>query len=217
MKLIDLLETGKKATVPESEGEWYLEYKINEDNMGTLHGVKLWKNETTTIVNINDLGVDLLFSNKWVEYTDEEDYKTNFKTNGNPYFFIASDGEIVDVFRKNIFEEEKLENFNVFLSKELAEYIQAKQLLERKLMIFSYLNGADKINWNEDNEFKYYIDYYYDYYENENENEIEIISIFGLRENNRVYFKTKEIAEKALELYREEIKRVMKMGLKFGF
>lgn len=210
MKLIDLLKEGKKAKHEFFLDHDYEEYVYVADNESPITVVF-----KEGLEEFRNFSIEELLDEDWDEYIEEPQYKTNFKTNGNPYFFIASDGEIVVIFRENIFEEEKLENFNVFPNKELAEYIQAKQLLERKLMIFSYLNGADEIDWKNTNEKKYYIECYYNYYKDKLENATDYTCDF--MDDELVYFKTEEVAEKALELYENEIEKVMKMRKEFGF
>lgn len=210
MKLLELLEAGKKATndgmnMDGDTGYLVLEgdkilYYFNGENLG----------ETT-------LDFKQLTGLYWYEYKEEPKYKTNFDMKEIELYHYntifnktASKVNIGDAFDESI-----LKNFNVFKDRKLAEYIQAKQLLERKLMIFSYLNGADEIDWKNTNEIKYYIEYYCNHYNDKLE--IATDYTFDFMEDNLVYFKTKEIAEKALELYRGEIEEVMRIRKELGF
>lgn len=219
MKLYELLKAGKKATLESSKGKWYLQYEVDEDERTeTLYEVNVEEKETleeaSTVIDINEFGVELIFSDEWIEY--DKGYRTNFNMVVNEsYNYIYDDGEILcALYDNHKTNTDLLKNFNAFKDEKLAEYIQAKQLLERKLMVFSYLNGANEIDW-EDDGSKYCIDYYYNY--DEKENVFDIIKIYTTKDNNFVHFHTRDVANKALELYKDEMKKVMEMGKEFGF
>lgn len=220
MKLYELLKAGKKATLESSEGKWYLQYEVDEDEgTETLYEVNALENEpleeASTVVDMNEIGIELIFSDRWIEH--KEKYKTNFDiTKDEWYFFIDTGGEIFsDLYSNHKVDMNFLKNFNAFEDEKLAEYIQAKQLLERKLMVFSYLNGANEIDWEDVSNEKYFLDYFYSYYGEQMS--IEILKYHNVRRSTNVYFKSEEIANKALELYRNEIEKVIEMGKEFGF
>lgn len=197
-----------------------MQYEVDEDEgTETLYEVNVVKNEpleeASTVVDMNEIGIELIFSDRWIEH--KEKYKTNFDiTKDEWYFFIDTGGEIFsDLYSNHKVDTNFLGNFNAFKDEKLAEYIRAKQLLERKLMVFSYLNGANEIDWEDDDEEKYHIDYYYNYYRKENA--VEITETYVNRDNCIVYFNTREVAEKALEIYRSEMEKVIGMGKEFGF
>lgn len=210
MKLLELLEAGKKATndgmnVDGDTGYLVLEgdkilYYLNGESLG----------EAT-------LDFKQLTGLYWYEYKEKTKYKTNFDMEEvNLYHYNTIFNETASKVKfDDEFDEGILNNFNLFKDKKLAEYIQAKQLLERKLMIFSYLNGADEIDWKNTNEKKYYIECYYNHYKDK----LEIVTVYTYEfmDKDRVYFKTKEVAEEALELYKDEIDKVIKMRKEFRF
>lgn len=160
-------------------------------------------------INNCNISKEWLVNDTWEEYTG--DYEINFKKNGT-YFTILPNGDIYENVDGNCSEDVFFENFNYFPNRELAEYIAKKQLLERKLMVFSYLNGAYKINWNNDNVEKYTIDSYIDEYFNVNKDHGYTYKCF-----NNIYFSTEEIRDTAIELYKNEMEEVIRMSFNFGF
>lgn len=105
--------------------------------------------------------------------------------------------------------DEALENFNAFPldKRKLAEYIARKQKLERALLIYSDLHGAEKIGWNNAEQAKYLISSSYD-------GENIITHTIYMNECNwidDIYFHNREAAEKAIEIYKDEIKEVLKL------
>lgn len=210
MKLLELLEAGKKVThkgmfMDKAAGYLVLEgdkimYYLNGKNLGEIQ--LTFKDFTSTV---------------WEEYKEKPKYKTNFDMKENEiYNCICDDGDIINVaYDNHRLDTDLLENFNAFKDKKLAKYIQFKQLLERKLIVFSYLNGASEIDWKNTNEKKYYIECYYNHYKDKLE--IATDYTYDFMDDDRVYFKTEEVAEEALELYKNEIEKVMKMRKEFGF
>ncbi len=88
---------------------------------------------------------------------------------------------------------------NYFSTEEKAEEIKFKQTLFRKLQRFSDENGESEIDWNNYEYDKYHIFY------NHNRSELEISSVCFFEDFGQVYFKTQEIAEQALELFKEDL------------
>lgn len=196
MTLIDLLEQGKKATCKDCEVKYIC----------VVDGLMYTSNGFEFAPILKDLT-----SNDWVEY---EEYETNFEFSNNKekYYFISSIGIIDKITPYGSMDCNFLKVFNAFPNKELAEYIHKKQLLERKLMIFSYLNGANEIDWS--NEKTKWLINCYMYH-----NEFRIMPTYRseCKYLNEVYFSSDKICKKAIELYKDEIKEVMEMSLKFGF
>ena len=88
---------------------------------------------------------------------------------------------------------------NYFSTKEKAEEINFKQALFRKLQRFSDENGGSEIDWN-----NYECDKYYIFY-NHNRSELEISTACFFIDFGQVYFETEEIAEQAIELFKEDL------------
>lgn len=86
---------------------------------------------------------------------------------------------------------------NYFNNKEYAEYIAFKETLMRKLDRFAWEHNAKVIDWN--NCFtKYYIIFDHE------DNELRI-DVYYTVQSNDIYFTSREIAEKAIEEFKEDL------------
>lgn len=86
---------------------------------------------------------------------------------------------------------------NYFNNKEYAKYVAFKETLMRRMDRFAWEHNAKVIDWH-DRSTKYYITFEYE------ENELTIDAICTYRSNN-IYFTSKEIAEKALEKFKDDL------------
>lgn len=86
---------------------------------------------------------------------------------------------------------------NYFNNKEYAEYIDFKETLMRRLDRFAWEHNAKVIDWN-DSTTKYYIAF------SNTHNEL-IIDWSCSHQANNIYFTSKEIAEKAIEEFKEDL------------
>ena len=94
-------------------------------------------------------------------------------------------------------DETVYEKANYFSTKEKAEEINFKQTLFRKLQRFSDENGGNEIDWN--NSRKYFIEYY------SKGEKLAVDYAYRLYNFGQVYFASREIAEKAIELFHDEL------------
>lgn len=204
MEFIEAIEKYEK--IKKSNWEYGNYVLINKDDF-----ILFEKNNKIVDFKINKC---FLIDDTWEEYID--DLNTNFKRE-KTYYTIELDGEVREYRNCNLNSRADTinhKNFNYFPNRELAEYINKKQLLERQLMVFSYLNGADKINWNDDSE-KYSVDFYISSITNSFD--IDRIHPIVCKSLNEICFVTKEVRDKAVELYKKEIEEVLRMSFKFGF
>ena len=88
---------------------------------------------------------------------------------------------------------------NYFSTEEKAEEINFKQTLFRKLQRFSDENGGNEIDWNNEIKMKWGIWYNYEY-----EELASCPYVYG-QAFGQVYFISEEVAEKAIELFRDEL------------
>ena len=94
--------------------------------------------------------------------------------------------------------KEQFDTANYFSTKEKAEEINFKQTLFRKLQRFSDESGGSEIDWrNETPKWYIYFDYEFKFLKC---NDTEIFREFG-----QVYFISEEIAEKAIELFHDDL------------
>ena len=94
---------------------------------------------------------------------------------------------------------ERYEIANYFSTKEKAEEINFKQTLFRKLQRFSDENGGNEIDWNNYDQSKHVIYYRHD------SCEFILDCFWYLRDFGQVYFVSREVAEQAIELFRDEL------------
>lgn len=101
------------------------------------------------------------------------------------------------------FEDETDDNIygiaNYFSTEEKADEINFKQMLFRKLQRFSDENGGNEIDWNDEDQSKYHINY--SYYSNR----LRVNSHNCLQEVGCVYFISKKIAKQAIELFHDDL------------
>lgn len=97
---------------------------------------------------------------------------------------------------------------NYFSTKERAEEINFKQILFRKLKRFSDQNGGIEIDWGDNDQKKWFniIDCEKDYYG------FYPIYTTKLKEFGQVYFISEEVAQEAIELFRDELAKYFKFN-----
>ena len=124
----------------------------------------------------------------WERVEDGERYRTIDECSVWEY---REDNDGSDVLLYNI--------ANYFSTKEKAEEINFKQTLFRKLQRFSDENGGNEIDWENTNQKKYCILYCHSFKELQSD-------FTWVRQNQgQIYFISKEIAEKAIMLFRDEL------------
>lgn len=117
---------------------------------------------------------------------------------GNPYRVSLADGIELKAER-GVFSECDYKSANYFSTKEKAEEINFKQTLFRKLQRFSDENGGNEIDWNDGYQCKYFISYSHHY------RELEVDCRRHRQDFGQVYFVSKKIAKKAIELFHDEL------------
>ena len=117
------------------------------------------------------------------------------------YCFIDEGGKLMrDVDQGCIQDQRIYDVANYFSTVEKAKEISFKQELFRKLQRFSDENGGNEIYWI-DGEGSDVYSIAYDYLHNV----LEPINTEWLREYGQIFFKTEEIAEQAIELFKEDL------------
>lgn len=87
---------------------------------------------------------------------------------------------------------------NYFNNKEYARYIAFKETLMRKMDRFAWDHNVKVIDWHDSRSEKYYIQF------SNKHNELEIVWTYSYQANN-IYFTSEEIAEKALEKFKDDL------------
>ena len=122
---------------------------------------------------------------------------------GEKYYSISTNGEIdLYNFCNDNVDKELIDFGNYFKTKEEAERKYFEIRLHRQLELFALENNDTEINWNDSSE-KYMI--------NCNKDKgIFIDRVYTLKIFGQVYFTSKEIAEKALETFKNDLIRYFK-------
>ena len=119
---------------------------------------------------------------------------------GEKYYTISTKGKIGSYsFCNDDVDKEIIDFGNYFKTKEEAERKRFEIRLHRQLELFALENNDTEINWNDSSE-KYIINYNKD-------NGIFIDIVYTLKIFGQVYFTSKEIAEKALETFQDDLLR----------
>ena len=114
------------------------------------------------------------------------------------YYFVNEEGRVRDFKELNDHVDNKQFNsLNYFNNKNYAEYVALKETLMRKLDRFAWEHNAKAINW-DDSSTKYCIKF-------SNGRNKFIIDWSCSDQSNDIYFTSGEIAEKALEEFKEDL------------
>lgn len=115
------------------------------------------------------------------------------------YHLVSCKGVHASSDYKAPYDDSYYNQANYFSTKEKAEEIAFKQTLFRKLQRFSDENGGSEIDWENTNQKKYCILYCHSFKELQSD-------FTWVRQNQgQIYFISKEIAEKAIELFHDDL------------
>lgn len=118
------------------------------------------------------------------------------------YYFVGSCGcsETTTDYNHGI-DNKLFINANYFNNRNYARYIAFKETLMRRMDRFAWEHNAKVIDW-DCNQPKHYI-----VFNNSSDNKLEVSRCFALQ-SNCVYFTSKEIAEKAIEEFKEDLMKL---------
>ena len=117
---------------------------------------------------------------------------------GERYYFVNGRGEVDYIKDSNDYiDDEQFIHANYFNNKNYAEYVGFKENLMRKLDKFAWEHNVKVINWC-DSSSKYYITFDID-------NKEFRISRRMSYQSNDIYFTSFEIAEKAIEEFKDDL------------
>ena len=120
---------------------------------------------------------------------------------GEEYWYLNELGfPVEDKNEKYFVDNTRFDFGNYFKTKEEAERKSFEIRLHRQLELFALENNDTEINWWDNSSEKYLIDYSKDM-------GISIGVVYSLKDFGQVYFTSKEIAEKALETFENDLLR----------
>ena len=145
---------------------------------------------------ISDLGLEMPSELKkhWTPKTGEE------------YYTIDMLGDVQNSRFSNSDSSTKLLNiYNIFPTKELAEKATNVSKLDRLILLWQYANGCLFVpDWRESDQPKYYIMY-------SNMFNSILFDTDHILRRHKVYFETEEQVEAFIDMYSEEIKKIMRV------
>ena len=185
LEAIELMKQGKKVSIVDAAGF----YQIKDG--------RIWLTYPTSKVTGEVLFFDL--SNTYCEYIEPKPLTGWERVDGKMYNVILVNdlGKSMECGQFKDYMYYKQANY--FSTKEKAEEIIFKQRLFRKLQRFSDENGGNEIDWENTNQKKYCILYCHSFKELQSD-------FTWVRQNQgQIYFISKEIAEKAIMLFHDEL------------
>ena len=128
----------------------------------------------------------------------------NFAKEGDKeHYFIDFYGEICRAFFISKNEEE---TFNAFTSKEFAEKIAFKQLMERKLLKFKEEYDNVELDWKTDQR-KWYICYH------SSVENLEVIHDYRNMLQGTIHFSSYEIANRCIKMYKDDLIKYFQLDI----
>lgn len=139
---------------------------------------------------------------KSIEEKNEEKKKINGYERcetSNKYSYVSETGEVITESDID-FEEDDLRFAvaNYYSSEEVARNNARADNLMRQLRRFAVENRKDKIDWNDEREYKYYL--YFSYLDQKIQIDFKYVS-----RSLGIYFDSQEIAERAIEKFKDEL------------
>ena len=120
--------------------------------------------------------------------------------NRDIYYAIERAGSVTSLADNSDYDYRMFNVANYFNNKNYAEYVGFKETLMRKLDKFAWEHNEQTISWN-DCRHKYFILFSID------DNEL-IVDWNRVYKSNNVYFTSREIAEKALEKFKDDLMKL---------
>ena len=158
---------------------------------------------------ILDNGKEITLSQELASKIEEEikvnEKARNFATLKDDFYWWI--GRYDKPFKSTNIDDEDIDNCIAFTSKEFAEKIAFKQLMERKLLAFKDEFDNEILDWNDKHKIKYYLFY------NKRYKEIETNFNYEYKQQGAIYFSSKEIAEKCIEMYKDDLIKYFEMGI----
>lgn len=118
--------------------------------------------------------------------------------NREKYYSIVRDGVSFLEECGHHYDDKMFNVPNYFNNKDYAEYIAFKETLMRRMDKFAWENNEKVIDWHDSCSEKYYIKF------SNQHNELKIVRSYSYQANN-IYFTSREIAEKAIEEFKDDL------------
>lgn len=116
------------------------------------------------------------------------------------YYAIERAGSVTTLADNSDYDNRMFNIANYFNNREYAEYISFKEDLMRKLDRFAWEHNAKVVGWDDGSE-KYYIAF-------SNRHNVLTIDWACMYKSNDIYFTSREIAEMALEKFKDDLMKL---------
>lgn len=118
------------------------------------------------------------------------------------YYYIGRDGIVYETTELvTCLDNKRYEVGNYCTNKELLKKRAAEETLLRKMWRFSLTHDGDKIDWNNEDTQKWYLDL-------GSEKGVVISGAYVFRQTGTIYFNSREVAEEAKKEFGKEFKEV---------
>lgn len=128
--------------------------------------------------------------------------KTRYERVGDSeiYYWVDNDGLVGSSYKQNLPDDDfRYDTANYYSSKDIAENNARADQLMRQLRRFAVENREKEMDWNNSNQRKYFITY------DNPDCVLNVASYCVIRELNVIYFDSKELAERAIEEFNDEL------------
>ena len=148
-----------------------------------------------------EVSEDFDFDSIYHEYIEPKSLTGWERTRRSNIFFVVNDESKISLWLEyeGKLEDYNYEKANYFSTKERAEEINFKQTLFRQLQRFSDENGGTEIDWNDEDQTKFSIKY------SHWSSKLSIDCYNTVQQFGQVYFASKEVARKAIELFYDDL------------
>lgn len=166
------------------------------NNIFKVKGGNLIDVERNTYLGIENMTIAELLE---LDFEEIKEMKNPYARVGYKdwYYAIERAGSVTTLADNSDYDDRMFNIANYFNNREYAEYISFKEDLMRKLDRFAWEHNAKAINWDK-NVANYCI-----IFDNHNK-DMEVMVAYALQSND-IYFTSREIAEKALEEFKEDL------------
>lgn len=188
LQAIKLLEQGKMIQAKENESDNLIIYKIENGMVYYRYeSRKEWNKETMFNFNL-----------EYEEHIPQQNLIGWERVEGCMCYSISSNGVFGTIDFRYEKDNERYKKANYFSTEEKAEEIKFKQMVFRKLQRFSDENGGNEIDWDDVVQAKWCI------YYNHKIKKLYACDCYNIR-YQCVYFHSKGVAEKAIELFHDDL------------
>lgn len=187
LEAIELMKQGKMVKKIDID----LKFRLNNGRVEGMNHSDIWCEEF--LFNVNG---------EYEEYIEPKPLTGWEHSEDDKFFIIICGGQAAaecNLDKINMDETTFYNDANYFSTKEKAEEINFKQTLFRKLQRFSDENGGTEIDWNDEDQTKFSIKY------SHWSSKLSIDCYNTVQQFGQVYFASKEVARKAIELFYDDL------------